>query len=131
MFVPMLSTASRALIAKRPKPEPIATVSVTTPFQLLPLPVSVTGTTDPDGGVNESVGVVPGFTTSLSVRFTATSTLLVVCTRPDGAVTILPVGGVASITNAGPLGTPLKTFDERSLPETRKSAFPLRVIEAT
>src|SRR6185369_10327115 len=46
-------------------------------------------------------------------------------------VTILPLGGVTSISNAGPAGIPLKTFDERSLPDTRKSAVPLGVIDVT
>src|SRR6266513_307580 len=125
MLVPTLSTASRALSANRPKPDPIDDASVNVAFQFAPLPLSEMGTAEPTGGTNDSVGGVPGWAGSVNVNEIATLVEFVVWIGPSGAVTMAPDGGVTSITSAGPDGPPpLDTFPARSCPETCNAARP-------
>lgn len=99
---------------KRPKPDPIAGESAKVPSQLLPAPVSDTGTFVPTGGRKASVGVVPAAANSVSVRLTVILVLLVVWTGGGGAVAIVPDGGVVSTIRAGPRGGPTKTLPDWS-----------------
>src|SRR2546421_9834389 len=101
MFVPTLSTASRALSANRPKPDPIDDASVNVAFQFEPLPLSEMGTAEPTGGTNDNVGGVPGLAGSVNVNEIATLVGFVVWIGPSGAGPKAPDGGIPAVTAAG------------------------------
>src|SRR6185295_7566755 len=124
MLVPVLPTASVALIANRPKPEPMDGVNVSVPLQLDPLPESATGTATPSGGTKFKVGGTATFSGLLRVKTTFTFVEFVAWTGPAGAVRMLPAGGTTSITSGAPEGFPLKLFPARSCAATFTSASP-------
>ena len=124
MSWPILFRLSLTVSRKSPLPEPIAGVSVRRPFQFVPAPLKVMGTLEPAGGLNISAGGVPALAGSVSVRFTATSVLLVVWTGLCGALVIAPDGGLTSTTKAGPAGGPLNALPAMSCAETFNWAGP-------
>src|SRR6266576_5897013 len=104
MLWPTLSSASLTVRGKWPGPEPIAGVTVSVPFQFVPLPLIVTGTFAPIGGPKLTTGVVPGLGASVRRRFTVTVVSLVACMGGRGAVLMTPDGGVTSMLSAAPDG---------------------------
>jgi hypothetical protein len=57
--------------------------------------------------------------------------LLLVCTGGGGEVVMLAAGGTVSMTKAGPLGAPLKTFPGKSWADAATATAPDGVVDVT